>query len=279
MPRPTSPSSGSSRPTRSARSARSCLPSPTSSRRRLPHCRSAREVAVIGEAEDRNARYALIAPKGAVVVQHLAARDAFEPDFVAVAERFLGVPYLWGGKTGLGLDCSGLVQIALRSAGISAPRDTDMQESALGAALPLANGSAAADAAATSSSGPAISASCATPTRFSTPTPTTWRLHRSRSPRRWSVSRAKADAADSEKTRLTPRCAVGGLALLRSSDKLPDTRGSSPEQRAADWKLPAAVASDRSCRAATRQCRGRRKTEIVDASQDVGNGARGSLPD
>jgi cell wall-associated NlpC family hydrolase len=98
------------------------------------------EVAAIGAAEDKNARYALIAPKGAVVVQHLAERDAFAPDFVAVAERFLGVPYLWGGKTCLGLDCSGLLQISLRSAGISAPRDTDMQESALGASLSLANG-------------------------------------------------------------------------------------------------------------------------------------------
>ncbi len=95
------------------------------------------EVAVIGEAADQNARYALIAPKGAVVVQHLVARDAFEPDFTAVAERFLGVPYLWGGKTALGIDCSGLIQIALNAAGIASPRDTDMQESALGAPLSL----------------------------------------------------------------------------------------------------------------------------------------------
>src|SRR5580704_5695785 len=48
-----------------------------------------------------------------VPVPHLAPLDFAEPDFVAVAERFLGVPYLWGGKTALGLDCSGLVQVAL----------------------------------------------------------------------------------------------------------------------------------------------------------------------
>ena len=62
---------------------------------------------------------------------HLAPLDFTEPDFVAVAERFLGVPYLWGGKTALGLDCSGLVQVALTAAGLSCPRDSDMQEAAL----------------------------------------------------------------------------------------------------------------------------------------------------
>jgi cell wall-associated NlpC family hydrolase len=87
---------------------------------------------VIGEAEDRNACYALIAPKGAVVVQHVAALDAFETDWASVAERFLGVPYLWGGKTSLGMDCSGLVQVALGACGIRAPRDSDMQAAVIG---------------------------------------------------------------------------------------------------------------------------------------------------
>ena len=72
---------------------------------------------------------------GFVPARHLALIDADEPDFVAVAERFLGVPYLWGGKTSLGLDCSGLVQLALTAAGIRCPRDSDMQE-ALG--IPVA---------------------------------------------------------------------------------------------------------------------------------------------
>ena len=49
-----------------------------------------------------------------------------------VAERFLGAPYLWGGKTGLGLDCSALVQTALHACGIACPRDSDMQERDLG---------------------------------------------------------------------------------------------------------------------------------------------------
>jgi cell wall-associated NlpC family hydrolase len=68
---------------------------------------------------------------------HLKLVGDYEQDFVAVAERFLGVPYLWGGKTALGLDCSGLVQVALTACGIACPRDSDMQEAALG--VPVAD--------------------------------------------------------------------------------------------------------------------------------------------
>jgi cell wall-associated NlpC family hydrolase len=62
--------------------------------------------------------------------RHLA--PSAEKDFVAVAERFLGVPYVWGGKTAMGLDCSGLIQTALQAVGKAAPRDTDMMEKAFG---------------------------------------------------------------------------------------------------------------------------------------------------
>jgi len=87
----------------------------------------------IARIEDRMA----LTPSGAYVpAAHLAPLDENETDFVAVAERFLGTPYLWGGKTALGLDCSGLVQVALTACGVSCPRDSDMQERALGTAVP-----------------------------------------------------------------------------------------------------------------------------------------------
>lgn len=75
-------------------------------------------------------------PQGFVHAGHLAPLDEAAPDFVAVAERLIGIPYLWGGKSSLGIDCSGLVQLSMAMAGIAAPRDSDMQEAALGTALP-----------------------------------------------------------------------------------------------------------------------------------------------
>jgi cell wall-associated NlpC family hydrolase len=62
----------------------------------------------------------------------LAELGANEPDWVAVAERFIETPYLWGGRTSEGIDCSGLVQTALTAGGIVSPRDSDMQEAMLG---------------------------------------------------------------------------------------------------------------------------------------------------
>lgn len=77
-------------------------------------------------------RFALDAFGWHYPLAHVAPLAKRQPDFVAVAEMFLDTPYLWGGKSSLGIDCSGLVQLALQAAGVVCPRDTYMQERALG---------------------------------------------------------------------------------------------------------------------------------------------------
>jgi cell wall-associated NlpC family hydrolase len=72
-----------------------------------------------------------------VISRHIAERTKFHRDFVEVAERLTGTPYLWGGKTRVGIDCSGLVQVALHAAGQEAPRDSDMQQAELGTEIPV----------------------------------------------------------------------------------------------------------------------------------------------
>jgi hypothetical protein len=90
------------------------------------------KVKVIGQ----DGRFAKIAPEGFVFAGHLAPLEQHASDWVAVAQRFRGVPYVWGGKTVAGIDCSGLVQTSLEAGGIAAPRDADMQELTLGLAIP-----------------------------------------------------------------------------------------------------------------------------------------------
>lgn len=70
-------------------------------------------------------------PHGWVWSAHLSPIDQYETNLTAVACAFLGTPYLWGGRTSIGLDCSALVQLALASCGLNLPRDTDLQENAL----------------------------------------------------------------------------------------------------------------------------------------------------
>ncbi|KZE36234.1 C40 family peptidase [Chelatococcus daeguensis] len=82
--------------------------------------------------------FARLADGSAIFARHLAfVGPPLADDFVTIAERFVGVPYLWGGKTSLGIDCSGLVQLALSAAAVEAPRDSDLQERTLGSPLPI----------------------------------------------------------------------------------------------------------------------------------------------
>ncbi|WP_331308509.1 C40 family peptidase [Methylobacterium oryzae] len=105
-------------------------PEPDLKRPVLGHLSLGARLAVTGEA----GAY-LETPGGYVFARHCAPVDAREPDYAATAARLAGTPYLWGGRTSLGLDCSGLVQLCLDAAGLPCPRDADMQERALGRAL------------------------------------------------------------------------------------------------------------------------------------------------
>lgn len=91
---------------------------------------------VVVRSEDT---FAVTAAGGYLPRRHLAPLDSAEIDFVALAERFVGTPYLWGGKSSLGIDCSGLVQVTLSACGAPCPRDSDMQEAALGAPIALSD--------------------------------------------------------------------------------------------------------------------------------------------
>lgn len=81
------------------------------------------------------AGFAELSAGGFVPVPHLAGREILAADWVAEAERFIGAPYLWGGRASTGLDCSALVQLSLQAAGLGCPRDSDMQEAELGRTL------------------------------------------------------------------------------------------------------------------------------------------------
>jgi cell wall-associated NlpC family hydrolase len=88
--------------------------------------------------ESTEGNFARLADGGYIFAQHLMPYGEKAADFVAVAEALAGAPYLWGGKSLLGIDCSGLVQVALAQAGVGSPRDTDLQQKALGTPLPIA---------------------------------------------------------------------------------------------------------------------------------------------
>ena len=94
---------------------------------------------VVAEAKiiTRGSEYVRLDTGGFVPLGCLSPEPPRLPNIVAAAERYLGCPYLWGGKSFLGLDCSGLVQNAFRDIGITVLRDTDMQRDTIGEAVTI----------------------------------------------------------------------------------------------------------------------------------------------
>jgi hypothetical protein len=90
------------------------------------------KVTVVG----REGRFAELSRGGFIFMGHLMPLEEKAKDFVRLAERLIGAPYLWGGRSGTGIDCSGLVQLSMQGAGMACPRDTDMQEGEIGTKLP-----------------------------------------------------------------------------------------------------------------------------------------------
>ncbi len=80
--------------------------------------------------EAREGRFVRGARSGWFIEAHLTPVGRGESDYVAVAQRFLGAPYQWGGRESLGLDCSALVQQSLAACNRACPRDTDLQRGA-----------------------------------------------------------------------------------------------------------------------------------------------------
>ncbi|QEW18198.1 Gamma-D-glutamyl-L-lysine endopeptidase [Marinibacterium anthonyi] len=84
------------------------------------------ELAVVAETDE----FVELTTGGFVPVQHVAPLSWRAEDPATEAERYLGTPYLWGGNSAWGIDCSGLVQTAFYAAGRACPRDSDLQAKA-----------------------------------------------------------------------------------------------------------------------------------------------------
>lgn len=102
---------------------------------RFPHTKAlslGSRLRIVGVAETRGTKYALLESGEALIASHLAPVSEHAADYVTVAETLLHTPYLWGGTSGFGIDCSGLVQLSMWVAGRKVLRDSDMQQDALG---------------------------------------------------------------------------------------------------------------------------------------------------
>jgi len=99
-------------------------------------------LSIAGETDTRGARYALLPSGEAIIAGHIQPLETCAEDYVSIAENLLNTPYLWGGASAFGIDCSGLVQLSLSMTGQQVPRDSDCQAAALGTVLDISDISA-----------------------------------------------------------------------------------------------------------------------------------------
>lgn len=87
---------------------------------------------ITGEEERRGTQYKILETGEAIIAHHVKPIGEHDKDYVAVAETLMRTPYLWAGTTAFGIDCSGLVKLALFMCGKNVLRDSDMQAATIG---------------------------------------------------------------------------------------------------------------------------------------------------
>ncbi|WP_019222203.1 NlpC/P60 family protein [Bartonella rattaustraliani] len=93
------------------------------------------KVSVIDEIEVRDTMYSILEDGKVIITHHLSPIGSVYEDYVTVAETFIHTPYLWGGVSGFGIDCSGLIQLSMMMTGQTVLRDTDLQQKTIGKPL------------------------------------------------------------------------------------------------------------------------------------------------
>lgn len=96
------------------------------------------EINIVEFIENNGTRYGQLSDGSYIIARHIAPLNDNADDFVTVAETLTNTPYLWAGATAFGIDCSGLVQLSMRLAGINVMRDSDMQAASIGTPIDLA---------------------------------------------------------------------------------------------------------------------------------------------
>ena len=98
------------------------------------------QLAIIDQISNRGTDYLILENGNAIIAHHATQIGQFSTDYVTIAETLLHTPYLWGGNTGFGIDCSGLVWLAKRLCGQFILRDSDMQANTFGQAIDISAG-------------------------------------------------------------------------------------------------------------------------------------------